>query len=596
MQSKLDILLVNSMAPRQRIASDAALENSLALLRTYLEDKNFRAEIVDEQRISATEAGVPKWCLKLLQFIVWLQMKAYRQKARYFWLILMLVGWPIQALAMHYRNQYLHHKIDNIIQTIRDNKIHLLGIKVWYGDAFKWSKMLATKVKAACPEVIIIAGGPQIKVYGEYVFQDTDFDVAIMGPGEEILEKMIVLDRQVNSKSEFLHRFHEEISPSRLVKAGIFQCRDAAVASQEHSYQHIIPRYRAVDLQDKLLFHTLVDGFGCSWNQCNFCSHTRQAFYQPRPVQEIVKEFEVMSRQGIGFFRFSSSETPVEHGKDIAQAIMEKGLRVNYSMFVRAVKVTPEVYDAYCLLIQSGLRAVFMGGETGHDLINEKVMNKGIHKKELIDTINCIKLAATAVGKSCRVGLSLIYPTPVVDGVTLQDVFEENIRLIQETLPDTVIVNPPAVFPETYWMNNAAAFGFSIAPDFVNNMMQYEYSTYKPVELWGNLGFALQGKTTPEIVKETGRLRTAITAMGIPTDISDECLMMTEAIGYTTKAALLQFKNESLQDIMSGSNRYMREVIEKINAQGRKMVNSKHNAPHNDLSIHTSSHAASDIN
>ena len=575
MQSKLDVLLVNSMAPRQRIVSDAALENGLATLRTYLEEKNFLAEIFDEQRISATEAGVPTWCVKLLQFIVRLQTKAYRQKVRYFWLILMLLGWPVQALSMHYRNLYLHSKIDDIVQTIRANNVRLLGIKVWYGDSFKWSKLLAAKVKATCPEVIIIAGGPQVKVYGEHIFHETGFDVAIMGPGEEILEKMIVLDRQVSSKSEFLCRFHQEISQSRLVKSGIFQYADAVPKSAQPSYQNIIPRYRAVDLKDKLLFHTLVDGFGCSWNKCNFCSHTRQAFYQPRPVQEIVKEFELMNQQGIGFFRFSSSETPVEQGKNIAQAILEKGLTVNYSMFVRAVKVTPEVYDAYCLMIQSGLRAVFMGGETGHDLINEKVMNKGIHKKELVDTINCIKLAATAVGKSCRIGLSLIYPTPVIEGVTLQEVFDENMRLIQETLPDTVIVNPPAVLPKTDWMNNADEYGFSISPDFVYNMMQYEYSTYKPVELWGNLGFALQGKTTPEIIKETGRLRTAIADLGIPTDISDESLMMTEAIGYTTKADLLKFKSESLQDIMSGSNRYMREVIEKINTQSRRIANSK---------------------
>lgn len=577
MQSKLDILLVNSMAPRQRIASDAALENSLATLRTYLEDKDFRAEIIDEQRIAATEEGVPTGCVKILQFIVWLQMKAYHKKVKYFWLILMLVGWPIQALSMHYRNQYLNSKIDEIIQTVRDNNIHLLGIKVWYGDSFKWSKLLAAKAKTACPEIIVIAGGPQVNVYGEHIFHEADFDVAIMGPGEKLLGKMIVLNRQANSKNEFLHRFHNEISQSRLIKAGIYHCVDVVDTNHEYRHQHTIPRYRAVDLEDKLLFHTLVDGVGCTWNKCNFCSHTRQAFYQPRPVHEIVKEFELMRQQGIGFFRFSSSETPVEHGKNIAQAILEKGLTVNYSMFVRAVKVTPEVYDAYRLLVQSGLRAVFMGGETGHDLINEKVMNKGLRKKELVDTINCIKLAATAAGKSCRIGLSLIYPTPLIDGVTLQDVFEENMRLIQETLPDTVIVNPPAVFPKTNWMNNAGAFGFSIAPDFVYNLMQYEYSTYKPVELWGNLGFSLQGKTTPEIIKETGRLRTAIAALGIPTDISDECLMMTEAIGYTTKADLLQFKSESLQDIMSGSNRYMREVIEKINTQSRRMAYSKLN-------------------
>jgi hypothetical protein len=414
-----------------------------------------------------------------------------------------------------------------------------------------------------------------VKVYGEHIFHETDFDVAIMGPGEEILEKMIVLDRKVANKTEFLHRFFEEISQSRLVQTGIFSSDDTEPTNRTQCKQtFIIPRYRPVDLQDKLLFHTLVDGLGCTWNKCNFCSHTRQVAYQPRPVQEVVKEFQMMSQQGIGFFRFSSSETPIEYGKKIAQAILDVGLTVNYSMFVRAVEVTPAVYEAYCLLIQSGLRAVFMGGETGHDLINDKVMNKGIRKKEIVDTIHCIKLAATAVGKSCRIGLSLIYPTPLIDGVILQDVYEENMQLIQEALPDTVIVNPPGVFPKTTWMDNPSKFGFSISPDFVFNMMQYEYSTYKPVELWGNLGFSMQGLTTPEIIKETGRLRAAIADMGIPTDISDECLMMTEAIGYTTKNDLLRFKSNSLQDIMSGSNRYMREVIEKINVQSRRMATS----------------------
>jgi hypothetical protein len=505
-----------------------------------------------------------------LQLIVWLQIKTYRKSLKYIWFIFMLLGWPVQALSMYYRTQYINSKVNDIIHTIRKNNLRLLGIKVWYGDSFTWSKLLAAQVRAVCPDVIIIAGGPQVKVYGEHIFHETDFDLAIMGPGEEILEKMIVLDREVGNKTEFLHRFHQEISQSRLVQTGIFSCVDSEPANRPQcNQQFIIPRYRSVDLRDKLLFHTLVDGLGCTWNKCNFCSHTRQATYQPRPVQEVVEEFRMMSRQGIGFFRFSSSETPVEYGKNIAQAILDAGLTVNYSMFVRAVQVTPAVYQAYCLLIQSGLRAVFMGGETGHDLINDKVMNKGIRKKDIIDTIHCIKLAATAVGKSCRIGLSLIYPTPVIDSVSLQDVYDENMSLIQETLPDTVIVNPPAVFPKTTWMDSHSKFGFSIASDFIFNMMQYEYSTYKPVELWGKLGFSLQGKTTPEIIKETGRLRTAIAAMGIPTDISDECLMMTEAIGYTTKTDLLRFKSNSLQDIMSGSNRYMREVIEKINIQSR---------------------------
>ncbi|EGO63032.1 B12-binding domain-containing radical SAM protein [Acetonema longum] len=576
MKPEIDLLLVNSMAPRQRIASDAALENSLAILRTYLEDKAYRVEVMDEQRISGPEAGVPAWCLKLLRLLVRLQMATYRKEFKYIFLILMLSTWPVQALSLYYRTRHINGKINDIIRTIRNNRISLLGIKLWYGDSFRWSKLLAAKVREACPEVIIVAGGPQVKVYGEHVFHETKFDVAILGPGEEVLEKMIALQRQTFSRTDFFTQFEREISRSRLVQTGIYN--PAGLPAQNQSLT--IPRYRPEDMRDKLLFHTLVDGMGCSWNRCNFCSHTRQASaYQPRPVPEIIREFQAMSRQGISFFRFSSSETPPAHGKKIAQAILEHDLTVNYSMFVRPVRVTPAIYDAYCLMIQSGLRAVFMGGETGHDLINETVMNKGVRKKEIVDTINCIKLAAAAVGKNCRIGLSLIYPTPVVADVTLQDVYEADIRLIQETLPDTVIVNPPGVFPHTAWMENAGQFGFAITPDFVFELMQYEYSIYKPVEFWGQLGFSLQGKSTPDLIKETGKLRNAIAEMGIPTDISDEYLMMTEAIGYTAKVDLLRFKRDSLQDIMSGSSRYMREVIARINIQSRQMADGSLKSP-----------------
>lgn len=88
-----------------------------------------------------------------------------------------------------------------------------------------------------------------------------------------------------------------------------------------------------------------------------------------------------MPQRGVAFFRFSASETPVEHGRKIAEAILAHGLNIRYSMFVRATKVTEETLAAYRIMIQAGLRAVFMGGETGHDGVNRDIMNKGVEKR-----------------------------------------------------------------------------------------------------------------------------------------------------------------------------------------------------------------------
>ncbi len=145
-------------------------------------------------------------------------------------------------------------------------------------------------------------------------------------------------------------------------------------------------------------------------------------------------------------------------------------------------------------------------------------------------------------------------------------------RLIQEANPDTVIVNPPVIFPETKWMERAAEFGFIAEPTFVTNFMKYEYSIYKPMELWDELGYSLQGMSSSELLKETSRLRKEVVKLGIPTDISDEYLMMTEAVGYRSRLDLLQFKSRSLQDIMSGSTKYMAALIEKINQKSRQMA------------------------
>jgi hypothetical protein len=569
MKKDMDILLINSYAPRQRIASDAGLENGLAIIRTYLEDKGFEVDVVDEQGISSVEQGVPKWCLTLLRWLTSIQIKVYQDRFKILNSLIFMATFAVQTLSLYCRRKQMESAIRGIIDQIHIKHIPVIGIKVWYGDAFRWSMHLASRVRSECPNCVIIAGGPQAKVYGEKILDDNDFDLAIVGPGEVVLAQLLDLRHQLADRQEFLQRVASDVSSTPIIQAWGY-CEEAVIKQQE-AYKMTIARYRQEDLNDKILFHTLVDGFGCSWKKCNFCTHTRQRMqYQPRPVDEIIAEMKAMTQYGIGFFRFSSSETPLYHGKEIAQAILNEGLTVNYSMFKRPEKVVSQAtYEAYRIMIKSGLRAVFMGGETGHDLVNEVVMNKGVCRKDIVNTIHCIKLAAEKAGASCRIGLSLIYPSPIIAGITLQDVYQENMSLIQETLPDTVIVNPPIVFPATKWFDNAEQFGFTIGQDFVHNLMRYEYSIYKPAELWDKLNYTLNGMSNLELLKETGKLRQAVADMGIPTDISDEYLMMTEAIGYKSKLDLLQFKRDSLLDIMTGTASYAREMAEKINGQSR---------------------------
>jgi radical SAM superfamily enzyme YgiQ (UPF0313 family) len=254
--------------------------------------------------------------------------------------------------------------------------------------------------------------------------------------------------------------------------------------------------------------------------------------------------------------------------------ILEEDININYSMFARPGKISEHVYETYRLMIRSGLRAVFLGGETGHDEINDKIMNKGVVRKDIIDTIQCIKLAAVAEGLSCQIVLSMIYPCPVIPGVTLEDVYEQNVSLFKEATPDAVIINPPAVFPGTVWFEQKEKLGFKLGNSFVNELMNYEYSIYKPVEFWQNLDYTLNDMDLRKILKEIGRLNKAIINMGIPINISDDYLMMSQAIGYSSKADLFDFKKKSFVDIISGTSTFIKQITKTMNDRSKLLAAS----------------------
>ncbi|MFZ5643097.1 MAG: B12-binding domain-containing radical SAM protein [Bacillota bacterium] len=582
MDKKVDLLLVNSLPLRQRTISDTSLENSLAIIRTYLEDRNYNIKVLDYQRINNLEKGIPKWCIALLRHITTMQINAYSNNNKIQAILLMILSFPFHSLSFFCKKLFIKGIIKEIVNTVKVNNVPFVGIKVWYGDAYKWSTCLSSELRKQCKETVVIAGGPQVKVYGEAVVEKKQFDLAVMGPGEEVLNQLLELRKKILKKQDFLKAVLSKNNHSAIIKHDAF-LYDKANANKS-SINAIIPKYNKNDLEGKIYLHTLVDGYGCPWNKCYFCTHTRyKAPYRPRDVKQIIDEIKSMSEMGISFFRLSSSDTPLTHGKKIAQAILDGNLQINYSMFTRPARVTRERFETYCLMIKSGLRAVFIGGETGHDLINNKIMNKGVCREDIIDTIISIKKAAKITGKSCRIGLSLIYPCPVTDNVSMQDVYEENISLVKSTIPDTVLVNPPGVFPGTRWFEKAESLGFKFKDSLVHDLMQYEYSIHKPVELWKKLDISLGDYELRKLASETGRLRREIASMGIPTDVSDEYLMMSGAIGLKTREQLQQFKTNTLIDTISGSTRYTEEIAREINHVSAKIA--KHNIKNSSMAV-----------
>jgi hypothetical protein len=291
-----------------------------------------------------------------------------------------------------------------------------------------------------------------------------------------------------------------------------------------------IPKY---DLdENKVRIHVMVESLGCDWARCNFCVHPYfYPRYSLREPDEIIREMTEMLKAGIGIFRFAGSDTPPAFGAKIANKIKDKNLQVVFGMGSRPIKSAKshytELVDSYASLIQAGMKAVFMGGEAGNDFINQEVMNKGVTFEDIVYSIKALREAERKVEQKVYLSLALIYPAPLLGAITLDKLREDNLRLLKETMPDSVMITPPGPFLHTLWYSEKAKFGFELDKDIIKKAMEYEYVLYKPPHLWPKLGISLEGRPFKKLLEECNDFRHAVEKdLGIPTDLSDEHFLM----------------------------------------------------------------------
>jgi radical SAM superfamily enzyme YgiQ (UPF0313 family) len=582
-----EIWIWNSMATRKRSPSDGFLENGLGILKSYLESQNHSVRIIDWQDYKFHQKLCFGWLLALnkrsVKFIFKLGEKNRNLAKAYF---------PVFNLiqdAVHYtqksRMQYYLRKLgDDIIR----NKIKVAGVKVWYGEAFVFSNYLAAYLKRKDPSILLIAGGFHVTLYEEDFLKNSVFDLGVAAEGEQTLETILdIVNQNQNDwhKEQVLEIVKSKIQKGEL-KNLIYRDNGIVKVTERNPVdlkQKSFPSYDEATLTEKLRIHAILDSLGCPWGKCNFCVHHHfYSQFQARPVADIVAELKYVVAKGVGMFRFAGSETPPGFGVRIAEEILANKLEIMYSIGCRPIKgigdsenVYIQTVDNFKIMLKAGLRAIFFGGESGNDVINDVVMNKGVNRKEITKTIEAFKQAQKETGIKAYSSLALIYPTPLVEGITLEKVFKDNLDLIQEVHPDSVIISPCTPFKNSKWYEEKEKYGFEFSDGLLSKFMNYEYVLYKPPSLWPSLGnVKFQGLSFQEFLLECERLRKAVDAMGISTDLTDEYYMMIIGAGYSGEAGIKEFKKATGIDLISSEYSNIKAIAAKTNEYSKKLAAS----------------------
>lgn len=572
------IILWNSIAQRRRSISDTFYDNGLATLKGYLESKGHSVEVIDWARddfySSLTPPSLAKWLRNLYAYLLSTQNKLARN-------FLGFIAMQLQESLSAIQERRIKKEIKKLARYLKDSKARIFGAKIWYGQAFSNAKYLVSQIKKISPEVITIAGGYHVTLYEEHLLENSGFDLGVVCEGEFALEKILnLLDEQKENydKSKILKDIAAKAQSGDIEnliyrengKACKTKRRQITVQSAKD-----IPRYTINE--NKTRIHVMVESLGCDWGKCHFCVHPQfYSHYSLRNADEIADEIEAMLKIGIGVFRFAGSDTPPGFGEKIARKIKERNLKVAFGMGSRPIIGAKNRYEglvsSYTALIESGLRAVFMGGETGNDLINQEVMNKGVFFEDIVYTVKALREAEIKAGAKVFLSLALIFPAPLLGKATLEQVREDNLRLLKETMPDSVMITPPGPFLHTKWYEERDKFGFKVDEGIIKQAMEYEYVLYKPPHLWPKLGVSLEGKPFKKLLEECNEFRSLVEkTLEIPTDLSDEHFLMFYSAGIRSKEEVLKAKRETMLDIVSCDYRATRDISQRVNEFSRKI-------------------------
>ena len=247
-----------------------------------------------------------------------------------------------------------------------------LGFKLWIGEGFHGSVLMAEKIKKQYPEIKIFGGGPQVDWFNETIFKFTNvFDALARGEGEEtilLLADYVLGNKNLGDIPNIITKQNGDII--RTPTKRIDDLNNFAMPA----YDNLI--YPALVGDEKVKIFFVEEIRGCP-QKCNFCIHPLKSGskWRPKTASRVVNEIEnVLEMCDTDYIRFSGSNPSPNIKRDVAREILIRDLDVKYTSFAHPKIIRTEDYK---LIKESGGYILFFGVESGNLSILQKGINKG---------------------------------------------------------------------------------------------------------------------------------------------------------------------------------------------------------------------------
>ena len=435
---------------------------------------------------------------------------------------------------------------EEIVSYIKSNKIDFVGLKLWNGDGFTASKIIANLIKKNFSNMPVFAGGPQVDVFLDNIHKVTDaFDCLVYGEGEETI---VMLAEYVEGKRKL------ESIPNVIFKKGRQMVTNSIQRIKDlDSMPFPVYDYSVYEAmggnEEKIKMFVLDESRGCP-NKCHFCIHPIKSGHlrmksSNRLVDEIV---HFLNKEKISVFRFAGSSTPPQLLKSIAEEIIKRQLKVEYSSFAHIRGMNFEILQ---LLKKSGCYSIFYGMESG----SQKILN-AMNKNVKAENIEHVLMQTKKSGLFTIV--SVIFPAPF----ETEETEKETLDMLLRVCPDSVLIQIPGVYPQTEWANNPSDFNIQLDKEsYPLKVMNYKIKLFSPPRFWNPLPYKVNGKNFKEFSAQTGKMTDNLEKNGLLTAISDDLALLAKYAEMSPR----QFRDKNRVLFLSGDEKAIRKEVIDIN-------------------------------
>jgi radical SAM superfamily enzyme YgiQ (UPF0313 family) len=332
-----------------------------------------------------------------------------------------------------------------ILDYLRGQRPRVIGVSMFTFNR-KRSCDLLELAREACPEAILLAGGPHPTHLAQEVFEDCPaLDAIVKGEGE--LPLLGLLRALENPGSDW------RSSPGLILREGPtasvppLEDLDVMGAPVEH--------FQADFLDDPGQLSYLSTSRGCPAT-CNFCNTPEfwGSSVRFRSPQAVLAEMKLLrSRHGLTYFSFRDDTFTANRGRilTLMDLIRDSGLHPLWNCQSR-VNLVDE--DRLVAMKRAGCEFMQFGVEHGSERVLQ-LLDKGTSMKHVHRALELVR----------KVGMNLgIYLITGIPGERWEDV-EQTADLIRTTRPHDVQVSPLALYPGTRLYDQYRAEG-RIKPDF----------------------------------------------------------------------------------------------------------------------------------